>query len=791
MFRLAISSAVVVVSLGLSDTPADADTVLYYEFEEGPQNQQASLVLDSGPNDISGTALQVGAATRPIYRDTLPAGLQLEFFGNGGGIPSAASYVQVDDTGVSPLDLTGPLTVEAIIRPDAIRQQVIVRKRGGLAGSGYFLDMHDDGHVSFRLQDDLTRATSSVVLQPETTYHVAGTWNGSTIKIYVNHQFDGSFGYDGPLVANDDELSIGALLRTNGTIGQGYAGLIDSVRISDAALTRFGFLPFPGSSPLSRTDTFGAEANRFTIDFMPISGNTNPTVEQVNAGTFAGFGIVDYDYYIGAYEITNDQWNKFKAELGVAVTGTPLDAYDEGPIYRGTNVPTGMASWYEAAQFVNWLNTSTGHQPAYRFTGTQGTSDYTFAAWSAAEAAGGTNLYRHKDAFYFLPTDDEWFKAAYWNGTRLQDLATQGDTLHQGNGTSGTGWNYSELGLFFATDPPGPWAVGSGSEELNGTYDMMGNAWEWMENPWDDPSYGADSRRGIRGGNWYYGSNTFHASSFSPWNSPTFEEFSIGFRVARRPDSSTTTAILDRHIFYNDSTFGDAIATDKTALLPGETASFANYTSYDLGINGIMIDVTNLADPHALNVETIGDYLRLRVGNDDNPDSWSDAPAVQTVNVQQGEGDLGSDRITLTWTDRAISDEWLQVTLLANEFTGLEEDGVFYFGNAIADAGTSETDAKVDVTDLLLARNNPRTFLDPAEIDFPYDYNRDQRVNTTDLLLARNNTTNFLTDLNLITVPGNQGTAGTAAVPEPPAFLLSTIGAVGLLALGWRKRNKA
>ena len=135
--------------------------------------------------------------------------------------------------------------------------------------------------------------------------------------------------------------------------------------------------------------------------------------------------------------------------------------------------------------------------------------------------------------------------------------------------------------------------------------------------------------------------------------------------------------------------------------------------------------------------------------------------------MRPGEGEDGSDRIALTWTDRAISNEWLRVTVLANELTGLEEDDVFYFGNEVAEAGNSDTDTLVTATDLLLARNNPRTFLDPAGIDYPYDYNRDQRVDTTDLLLARNNATNFLTDLNLITVPGKAGTAGVTVVPEP------------------------
>ena len=196
---------------------------------------------------------------------------------------------------------------------------------------------------------------------------------------------------------------------------------------------------------LATADSFGSGDNQFTIDFVPISGATNPTPAQTTEGELDGFGIVEYDYRMGVHEITNDQWNKFKAELGVPVTGTPSSAYDNDFCNYGTgtvDVPTNRVSWYEAAQFVNWLNTSTGHHAVYKFSGTQGTSDYTFATWDASEAWDGTNLYRHEDAYYFLPDEDEWFKAAYWNGTNIQNNATKpGETLHQGNGTSGTGWN--------------------------------------------------------------------------------------------------------------------------------------------------------------------------------------------------------------------------------------------------------------------------------------------------------------------------------------------------------------
>ena len=53
---------------------------------------------------------------------------------------------------------------------------------------------------------------------------------------------------------------------------------------------------------VASADTFGTGANQFTIDFVDISGDTNPA---------SGYGIVNNDYRIGTYEITNDQWNKF------------------------------------------------------------------------------------------------------------------------------------------------------------------------------------------------------------------------------------------------------------------------------------------------------------------------------------------------------------------------------------------------------------------------------------------------------------------------------------------------
>ena len=218
-------------------------------------------------------------------------------------------------------------------------------------------------------------------------------------------------------------------------------------------------------------------------------------------------------------------------------------------------------------------------------------------------------------------------------------------------------------------------------------------------------------------------------------------------------------SVVGRHVFYNNSAFDgndpapnandNAIAPDKTVLMPGHTATLANYTNHSGGVNGIMVDVRDAAAPGQIAAE---DFV-FKVGNADDPAGWRHLATQPGVTVQPGAGVDGSDRITLVWDDHVIQNQWLQVTLLANDRTGLAEDDLFYFGNAIGESGNSASDARVNALDALLARNNPRTLLNPAPIDFPYDFNHDQRVNATDMLIARSHQTHLLSALKLISLP--------------------------------------
>ncbi len=262
-----------------------------------------------------------------------------------------------------------------------------------------------------------------------------------------------------------------------------------------------------------------------------------------------------------------------------------------------------------------------------------------------------------------------------------------------------------------------------------------------------------------------------------------------------------STTVVGRHVFYNNSYFDgydsaanaaddNAIAPapsvqghghpadlneldkelGKQALLPGQTASFVNYTSYDKGINGIMIDFDGLPG-----TPTAADFS-FRVGNNNNPDGWQQAPAPQVVAIRS-IGEI--DRVTLIWADDdwttpareagSISKQWLQVIVLATANTGLLEPDVFYFGNAIGEGGdkygSTPSNAYVNATDEIGARRHPHAYGNVAAIYDPYDFNRTTRVDATDQIIARRHVTGYGSALSLITAPAVQSgqSAGSAA----------------------------
>jgi len=204
------------------------------------------------------------------------------------------------------------------------------------------------------------------------------------------------------------------------------------------------------------------------------------------------------------------------------------------------NQPAANMTWYEAAAFVNWLNTSTGRPAAYQLNGT----NTALTLWSSGQAwqAGGENLYRHKDAYYFLPSESEWYKAAYHQNDGVTanywDYATGSNSIPTAV-ASGTG-----AGTAVYNGQPGPVDVNNdGGLSPYGTRGQNGNAWEWNESAFDGINNSSSENRAIRGGNWFFSEINLRAS-LRFGNGPAVSNSTVGFRVASVPEPSSTVLML-------------------------------------------------------------------------------------------------------------------------------------------------------------------------------------------------------------------------------------------------------
>jgi formylglycine-generating enzyme required for sulfatase activity len=273
----------------------------------------------------------------------------------------------------------------------------------------------------------------------------------------------------------------------------------------------------------SLANSFGSGDNSFEIDFVTIGQPGNPPDDPPNPA-----GAVPYEYRIGKYEISEQMIDKANALS--AESGTPLGITKDT---RGPNKPATNVTWYEAARFVNWLNTSTGHSPAYKLLFPPGRGSVLFL-WTPADAGyNPANLYRNSLAHYFLPSLDEWHKAAYYDPVagHYWDYPTGSDVIPDGIDLLG---DLDFDAVFFDgganLDPNDIMNVGLLSPY--GTVGQGGNVREWEESAFDRINDVAEEHRRAAGGSLNDHPNLLSASNGGAGTSPFFGSSIIGFRIA-------------------------------------------------------------------------------------------------------------------------------------------------------------------------------------------------------------------------------------------------------------------
>jgi formylglycine-generating enzyme required for sulfatase activity len=282
----------------------------------------------------------------------------------------------------------------------------------------------------------------------------------------------------------------------------------------------------------AHADSFGTGLNTFTIDFVNIGNAGNTDDAGAGGGIYSTpYGGVSYGYRMGMYEISQDQITKATAGgLANVVTGP----------HTG-NEPAANMSWFQAAAFVNWLNDQrTPGLKAYDVAGTSMTLWASVDAWQA----GGENLYRHKDAYYFLPSEDEWYKAAYHQNTGVNadywDYATGSNSAPIQALTDGTLAGSAVYNGVEAGTPADPADVNlAGGLSAYGTMGQNGNVFEWQESAFDGINNWEFDDRAIRGGYWL-GGVFYQRSSGRDYIPPILSDSHIGFRVASVPEPTST-----------------------------------------------------------------------------------------------------------------------------------------------------------------------------------------------------------------------------------------------------------
>lgn len=271
-------------------------------------------------------------------------------------------------------------------------------------------------------------------------------------------------------------------------------------------------------------------------EYIHISDKNNPgdIVNQYK-------GSVPYEYYIAKTELTNKSYCEFLNS--VATKGDPFNLYNEnmghsacGGIDRninndGTysyvckngweNRPIVYICYYDLARYANWLHydcpttglSEYGTTEGDENNGAYNTKDFEAVRYGAKPPYKDFGT-RNIGAKFWIPDENEWYKAAYYDPTIIGNRKYYDYPTRSSNAPTREQANYvidNELNVgspFFVAEVDSF----STSPSYYGTLQQGGNVWEWIES-WQ---YGNVGTRGLKGGSWSYTSFGLNACNTDP-----------------------------------------------------------------------------------------------------------------------------------------------------------------------------------------------------------------------------------------------------------------------------------